>query len=505
MGPSSVVKNNKGKVLGRFLQHYLLGLMARFTDTISDHSAPVIEQRRCIRALDEMIKLCQGYARSARPQVRIVLVSFIRCLTKWQISACLLSALPQDPLQGDAFGCWAAMLFSFEAEDVESLLETTFFIVIRYWPRLNRSNREVVKNMLSYILDNHEVIIIDSIHKLPSFGDLDGLSEVNARFEKHRSVLAPEAALGVFAERIRNETSGVAHLGLLELVVYLEANQKAIYELAVSQRPDTALSTLLRSLLDCVCKYNGVQSDICKLCMECIGLIGCLDSNQIEAVREQRSIVVLDNFEGQEEVTEFGIFVLEHILVPAFLSATDTRIQGYLSYAMQELLDRCDVKAACAYQSTGMLEGNDIYRKWIGMPDSVREILTPFLTSRYTLVLLPPTTVTYPIFAEGKAYASWLRALVMDLLRRGQTSYADLVFEPLTRVIRVKDLSIAEFLLPYLFLHILLGKRSSNQQKQELMQEVRLVLESRPTKILTYAENEDRKRYYHVSKLLIFH
>lgn len=72
MGPTAVVKNNKGKVLGRFLQHYLLGLMARFTDTISDSNAPVIEQRRCIRGLDEMIKLCQGYARFARPQVSVL-------------------------------------------------------------------------------------------------------------------------------------------------------------------------------------------------------------------------------------------------------------------------------------------------------------------------------------------------------------------------------------------------------------------------------------------------
>lgn len=66
-------KNKKGNVVGRFLQPYLLGLMARFTDVISDSQSinpPVMEQRRCIQALDEMIKLCQAYARIARPQVR---------------------------------------------------------------------------------------------------------------------------------------------------------------------------------------------------------------------------------------------------------------------------------------------------------------------------------------------------------------------------------------------------------------------------------------------------
>ena len=65
-------KQKKGNIIGRFLQSHLLGLMARLTDVINDTVSvhpPVAEQRRCIRALEEMIKICRGYARIARPQV----------------------------------------------------------------------------------------------------------------------------------------------------------------------------------------------------------------------------------------------------------------------------------------------------------------------------------------------------------------------------------------------------------------------------------------------------
>src|SRR5690606_25376464 len=148
---------------------------------------------------------------------------------------------------------------------------------------------------------------------------------------------------------------------------------------AISQRPDSVIATLLRALLDCACKYNGIQADISRLCMECIGLVGCLDSNQIETVREQRSIVILHNFDKPEAITDFSLFVLEEVLVPAFLSPTDTRIQGFLSYAMQELLDRCGVKAACAMEGSEIIAGNEIYRKWIAVSEPVREVLTPFL------------------------------------------------------------------------------------------------------------------------------
>jgi hypothetical protein len=76
---------------------------------------------------------------------------------------------------------------------------------------------------------------------------------------------------------------------------------------------------------------------------------------------------------------------------------------------------------------------------------------------------------------------------------------ADLIFEPLTRVIRVKDLSTAEFLLPYLVLHILLGSRSRDVEKEQVIGELAGILEQQPLQDSSYAQREDMKRYFHVS------
>lgn len=65
-------KLRKSNVIGQFLQSHVLGLMARLTDVINDSVSrhpPILEQRSCIRTLEEMIKYCKGYARVARPQV----------------------------------------------------------------------------------------------------------------------------------------------------------------------------------------------------------------------------------------------------------------------------------------------------------------------------------------------------------------------------------------------------------------------------------------------------
>lgn len=392
------------------------------------------------------------------------------------------------------------MIFNLGEEDVVALLETTFFIVQHYWLTLPSNTAKRVREMVGYLLDNHKNILTDYINRLPSLAGITGLEGIETKLRKLRpGQLDVQSTLATFEQRISHDNSGVVRQALLELVRYLRPHDTAMSISTMNQHSNSIIAKLLRVLLDCVCKYNGNQVEISRLCVECIGLIGCQDSNQMEAFREQPSLVILNNFTKVEEVTDFTLFILEEVLVPAFLSVTDTRLQGFLSFAMQELLDKSEVKAACEAHEAERLDGVDVYRKWITMPEQVREVLTPFLSSRYMVAPMAPTTTPYPIFRPGKTYANWLRLFAVDLLRKGQHGYAELIFEPLRRVIRVKDLSTAEFLLPYLVLHILLGNMSSQEQKDEVVEELKLILQYEPTDNATYAEKEDMMRFCHVS------
>ncbi|OAA55658.1 Protein kinase-like domain protein [Cordyceps fumosorosea ARSEF 2679] len=476
-------KIKKGNMIGRFLQSHILGLMARLTDVINDPAMMhpgEMEQRNCIRALDEMINLCQSHARIARPQ----------------ISACLLAALAQDSLRDISLSCWASMLMNFDEEDVEALLETTFFIVKHYWPNFSAFSIETASDIVSFLLESYGAIVEKNISSLPSFQGIPSLSKLEKELRALRPKLLPEELLPIFATRLRHENSGVVQQALNELVPYLRANQGALHTSNISQT-DSVVTTLMRALLDCSCRYNHLHGSISRLCVESMGLIGCLDSNQAETVREQRSIVILDNFESFQETTDFALFLLEEILVPAFLSATDTRLQGFLCFAMQELLDRFEIKAAIAMQNTGGMAGNNIYRKWIALPENVREVVTPFLTSKYMVAPMLPVKVEYPIFSPAKPYGNWLRSFVIELLRNGQHPHADMLFEPLSRVIRVKDLSTSEFLLPYLVLHVLLGSKSTDQDKDQILNELTSILQYSPEEEASYAEKEEFKRYCH--------
>lgn len=390
-----------------------------------------------------------------------------------------------------------------EDEDVEVLIEPTFFIINHYWVAFDAATRKMAKDLVLAILEQFEPVLRDTIDKLPKLGHIVEFADVEKKLSTLRQPLNSRTTFAVFADRLSHQNSGVVQQALSELTSYLQENQSYLQASAISEQPDVVITTLLRSLLDCAAKYSASQLDIASLCARCVGLVGCLDSNQIETPRKQKSMVILTNFETSDETTDFVLFILEEILVKAFLSTTDTKFQGYLSFAMQEIMDRVEIKASVAMERMNIQDGNRIYRKWLGLPEGVREVLGPFLSSRYILApaKLPP--VEYPIFRPGRMYGNWMRAFVLDLLQKGQNVHSQLIFEPLTRVIRVKEVSVAEFLLPYLVLHVIVGDSSTEEERDSVIGELVSILQHQPAEDATYMEKEDTKLLCEVSACFV--
>lgn len=414
-----------------------------------------------------------------------------------QIATCLLSALAYDELRAAAFSCWHVLLTHMEDEDVESLLETTFFIIDHYWQSFEDGTRQECKDLLHTLLTKFRQVMEEMIDKLPSFGDITELASINKRLDSMRNPLDNRQVFSLFASRLGHEHAGVVLQTLNELASYLRRNQGYLQTSAISDQPDSVIPTLTRALLDCSSKFNGWQLEIARVCAECIGLIGCLDSNRVEAPREQKQFVVMDNFDNAHETTDFVAYLLENVLVKAFLSATDPRYIGFLSYAMQELLESCDFKIAYAHQGVG--ETLPIYRKWMAIPEATKEVLAPFLTSRFNLAPMVWPPVEYPIFRPSKGYGNWLRPFVLDLLKHGQNAFGQIIFEPLSRVIRVKDVFIAEFLLPYLVVHVVIGEEGKPHLREKIMNELLTIMNYEPKENASYVEREDIKHCYQAS------
>ncbi|KIN07972.1 hypothetical protein OIDMADRAFT_111112 [Oidiodendron maius Zn] len=470
--PANDSIHKRTNVTAAFLEHHILGLVAHFSEVVNDarDEKQVREKITCIKAIDEMVKLGKTATRTARPH----------------ICACLQSAMMQKDLQEIAFSAWHTLLTNLDDEDVELMLESTFSIISQFWSGFGDVTRQRAMSALQYLLDQRILLVQNAIVNLPSLSHLSQLASIEEQLNKLRTPTDVENSFQIFCRRVGHENPGVVAQALVELKAYLQTHQSFLQSSAVSEQPDVVVGLLVRSVLDACVKFNESRHDISQLSAEVLGLIGCLDPNRVEAVREQREMVVVSNFIDPGETTDFVLFMLEEVIVKAFLSSTDTGVQGFLSYVMQVLLEKCDFREVCVPNlDNGQRSHNHpVWLKWKALPETIQDTLTPFLTSRYVVKELAEIKIEYPIFRPNsirsdRLYNNWLKDFVMDLLQKPQNLHAQLIFSPLRRAIKIRDNSAASFLLPYLVLHVVLA--GTDLDRELIGAELLLVLRHKVT------------------------
>ena len=455
--------------------------MALLSDIISEKSGfrSLSERKRCIGAIREMIRLAGSHVCNALPQVfhdQIRLLEAIQGTDQvLQICACLQSAIEAPELCNEAFNVWIVLLITLGEEDVKSLINATFAIIAQHWKSFDPIIQERTYDMISLLLNTHSGMVREMVNTIPSIQNIPLLSKFETELGKLKAQMDPKHQFQAFSTRCQDENSIVVLRALTELDSYLLGQQSFLHASAISEQPDPVISQLIRSLLDACVRFSEGNSAIAILCAKCLGSIGCVDPTRIEALRDNKDIIVLSNFERADETIDFVIFFFQEVLVKAFLSATDTRAQSYLGYVIQELLRFCDFDSSLTLRS-GDNESSTNYRRWIAIPESIRNTLTPFLTSKYFLtaaVSLPE--YTYPLYNIDAKHSKWLRDFVFDLLRKGCGENAAEMFPVCRRAIRTtQDLSIPTFLLPFAALNVVVG--GTQQQKLDVAKELLAVL-----------------------------
>ena len=395
-------------------------------------------------------------------------------MTSLKICACLQSAIDDPELCNDAFIAWIVLLTTLGEEDVEYLINPTFAIIAQHWSSFNPAVQERTYQMISLLLKTHAGMVREMVNAIPSIDNIPLLSKFGTELGKLKAQMDHRHQFQAFAMRCKEENATVVLRALTELESYLINHQSFLQASAISEQPDPVIADLVRSLLDACVQFSEGNSDIALLCARCLGLIGCLDPTRIEAVRDNKDILVLSNFGKADETIDFVIFFIQEVLVKAFLSATNTRSQTFLGYVIQELLRFCTFESSMTYRG-GDSQSSATYRRWVAIPEAIRNTLTPFLTSQFILATaasLPDCT--YPLYNVKASHAKWLRDFVFDLLQKGSGDNAAIMFPILRRAVRGQDISISSFLLPYAALNVVVG--GTERQKCDIANELLAVL-----------------------------
>ncbi|KAL4915148.1 hypothetical protein BDW62DRAFT_203876 [Aspergillus aurantiobrunneus] len=433
----------KSNLVGHFIEEHVLGIITQFAHAINDFQIRqhIVEKKRNIMAIGAMIKVAPGHVSSALPQ----------------ICACLRSALEIKELCNNAFTVWGVLVSSLHEEEVEPLLDQTLSIVIKHWAAFTEETRKSAYKLVEHILGSHNEVLQDIFRTMPSLSSIPVLTKFEAKINKMKDNMDVRSHFMAFAHRCSSENASVVEQALTELVSFLLKYEEFVHRSVLSEQPDPAVVHLVRSLLDCCVKFNTTSASIALLSARCLGQIGCLDPNRVDSVKEKKEILVLSNFGKMEETFDFVLFFFQHVLVDAFLSASNTRAQGFLAYAMQNLLLFCNLNSAVTQRSRGV-QADEKYQRWLELPETVRNTLTPFLTSKYTVTVgAIGSNCTYPLFSPELSHADWLRSFVQILLQSGNGDNAKSVFGVCSRIIKGQDISIASFLLPFAVLNRVVG------------------------------------------------
>lgn len=367
------------------------------------------------------------------------------------------------------------MMITLGEDEIATLLDPTLALLVQHWESFQPEIQSRAHDMISYLLKTYSSLIRETVHTLPSLVTIPLMSKFEEELGKLKAQMDVKHHFQAFSRRCQNENGAVVLTALNELSDYLEQHQAFLHEAANSEQPDPVVSQLARSILDTSVHFSSVNLEITVLCAKCMGLVGCLDSTRIEAAREKREILVLSNFVRDDETNDFVIFFLREVLVKAFLSATNSRSQGFLAYAMQELLSISGIRESVTPRSRdGPFDAN--YRRWVSLPESVRTTLMPFTDSKYfvTAGISQPPCI-YPLYKTEMGHGQWLRTLTFDLLKRNAgATKVQTIFSVLSRIIRFQDISISNFLLPFACLNVIVS--GTEREKLEIGSELLLVL-----------------------------
>ena len=387
--------------------------------------------------------------------------------------SCLRSAIEDKALCDEAFLAWLTLLKTFCEDDLESLIGSTFAILAQHWDSMSPATQQRAYETISQVFHKYAATIPNIAPTIPSVANIPLLDKFETELGKFRALGDHGRQFQAFARRCQDDNLTVVSRAVAELQTYLDAHQSFLHDSAVTEHPDPMIATLVRSLLGACSRFCASSPEVTLGAARCLGLVGCLDPSKVDMTEEKEEMIVLSNFSNGPETLEFIIFFIQKVLVKTFLSTTDTRSQGLLSFAMQELLKNCGFETSNTLRRDP--NPDTIYKRWIEIPQDVRNVLTPFITSHY--VLAPPALLpesSYPLHRLHMSHATWLRQLTLDLLGKSAGGNTAFVFDVCKRIIRRQDLAIPNFLLPYVSLNVIIS--GSAQHRSEIEREFLHVL-----------------------------
>ncbi|XP_053684897.1 serine/threonine-protein kinase ATR-like [Sabethes cyaneus] len=417
-------------IAGRFL-----GVLAFFEASLVNVDNEKALKRETLLSLGEIIRLLGG---SHITPFRFKIIALLKTTM----------AIEEPNLKDICIKVWRIFICTVDVQQLGPLLSTIFVSLGQYIDQF----QEDINYIFHYLVVQNNSILSQHVPDL-FFLDQTNVSEeirkiVSAQSKNDRGRDQFLLRFTELVKHVTHENLSVRIYGLKYLKQLFMENRRKLNELMVGQLTfnplmEELLNNLIKSCSDIDINYRLNAS-------ECMGELGALAPSYLPP-----NYAPQDSFALSIHSDAFASMALAE-LCRAYQSQKDTKFVDSFSLAIQDILVERGVSPS---------DGKKL-NVWHTIPERLRPLMEPLLTSSYTGLTRISTLECHPIFGSSRAqsYQEWAFLWASQMIEKMEKSKTQSLLKSFQPSIRCDMKTMAMF-LPYILLHGIQSSTEDNQKR----------------------------------------
>ncbi|ODV60977.1 protein kinase MEC1 ASCRUDRAFT_18548, partial [Ascoidea rubescens DSM 1968] len=481
-------------ILKDCFDNYILGIVRNFSDIFIPKQGfrPFCEKQKSLLAIQALIIIAVPSIVATLPQI----------CTSLQLSI-------EDPLLVfDTLQTWKILVEKLENVHLVSFLDLVVSIIIQRWRLFDQSSKKIGTDILHTIFSNSELMKGDSYyHYYLSLADQEDLLSIYLNTKRNLISVQNDSSfsnlLSDISRRCLNDNKYVVKQSLKDLSKYLDSYVENLYtKIEDEETIKESVIKLINILLETGFKFKLTDFSITRDCVKCLGTLGKIAYSKLTSTNasENKSLLVLHNFDDKKESIIFLIRFIDKFLVKSFWASTNPSKQLLLAYSMQEYLKFCGLSSPNEFLFLKSPSNNLEHTVspesilWNKFSDVSKSTLIPLISSKYVITPKIYQSLKYPIFDVLKKHEVWLREFTFHLCDECTGKYSKFIFQIGSRIIKDQNLEISQFILPYIALNVL--TTGSEETKNNIKTEILSILKIDAKTYLDQETNQNIKQCY---------
>lgn len=383
--------------------------------------------------------------------VSIFLVFEFASSFRVEIMATLQSMVCIPSFAEATLSTWYSFIRALSIIDAGPLLGITTAAIIRNWESFSPESQDQATKILEYLLVDNGRDIRPHIETAVSLGDREKLKRCSRAIRRLRN--SSMDLLENLLTRCSSENVNMAVQSLSELKEYLLRCRSTMEGYMIGDVFNPLLARTMKVLFNAACREGDGTEELRSWAYDCIGIIGALDPDRLDLQSGNQNLMVMHNFEDEDEAMWFTLYLISDVLVSAFRSTTDLKYQRHLAYAIQELLKQCGFTNVLVKGGAHSVP-TKVRNRWKMLSQDVIETVAPLLEGRFTIQSKPLVVPKFPIYTNSPTYREWVQTWTAYLIGCVQSPRASRIFEVFRPPIRNQDVRVAKQILPHLIITI---------------------------------------------------